>query len=489
MSGAPSLPDAPTLPQLQSAVTSVTSNLQLPDVKLPSLGLPDFQLPTVQLPTVQLPNPPDLKFPEVHLPTHLPHPSNLSASLQSGAASAAEAAGQLPNTLAAQLAILQELLLSDPGAATSNLGLEPHFGTHAAQQLLQQLATALGAAAAGASPGSAALSLAPILALPTGATAAAAAPDGRLAALPDALTAAWHSAGDQIASLLPPGAVAGAAAAAAAASAQPSAGWAGAGAATEQLRAAALTLPEASIGGIDFPTVCLVAAGAAAAIAASVPASDYEASAASGGGGASDLDPPLSHEYDADAVAAYFARRPVAVAARAAQLAGEAGALGFALLGDMVTGRLAENEGRRARQLRGAIERLGPAYVKVAQVGALGGLGMEGWCFGIPSPPPRAMSTLVGLLPPAYFTLDLPPHLPACCPPRPAPPLPQALSTRVDLLSPEYFTQIQLLQDRVPPFPCQEAKKVRGAGGGGARWAGGMLCLCWQSVGEGGLQP
>lgn len=49
-------------------------------------------------------------------------------------------------------------------------------------------------------------------------------------------------------------------------------------------------------------------------------------------------------------------------------------------------------------QLRGIIERLGPAYVKVAQ----------------------------------------------------------AISTRVDLLTPEYFLQIQLLQDRVPPFPCEQ---------------------------------
>ena len=63
---------------------------------------------------------------------------------------------------------------------------------------------------------------------------------------------------------------------------------------------------------------------------------------------------------------------------------------------------LQANEPGRAVQLRGAIERLGPAYVKVAQ----------------------------------------------------------ALSTRVDLLSPQYFTQIQLLQDRVPPFPCDQAKEV-----------------------------
>lgn len=71
------------------------------------------------------------------------------------------------------------------------------------------------------------------------------------------------------------------------------------------------------------------------------------------------------------------------------------------------------NEAVRAEQLRSAIERLGPAYVKVAQ----------------------------------------------------------ALSTRVDLLSPEYFKQVQLLQDRVPPFPCEQAKQVR------IGWVGEFICL------------
>lgn len=74
-----------------------------------------------------------------------------------------------------------------------------------------------------------------------------------------------------------------------------------------------------------------------------------------------------------------------------------------ACLSALVTLCLQANEPGRAEQLRGIIERLGPAYVKVAQ----------------------------------------------------------ALSTRVDLLSPQYFTQIQLLQDRVPPFPCDQAKEVR----------------------------
>ncbi|GFH20919.1 protein kinase domain-containing protein, partial [Haematococcus lacustris] len=52
-----------------------------------------------------------------------------------------------------------------------------------------------------------------------------------------------------------------------------------------------------------------------------------------------------------------------------------------------------------------------------------------------------------------------PSSLPACSLPR-APQVAQALSTRVDLLSPAYFQQIQLLQDRVAPFPCEEARAV-----------------------------
>ena len=40
----------------------------------------------------------------------------------------------------------------------------------------------------------------------------------------------------------------------------------------------------------------------------------------------------------------------------------------------------------------------------------------------------------------------------------------QALSTRVDILSPEYLLQIELLQDRVPPFPTREALDVMAAG-------------------------
>lgn len=54
-------------------------------------------------------------------------------------------------------------------------------------------------------------------------------------------------------------------------------------------------------------------------------------------------------------------------------------------------------------QVRGVIERLGPAYIKIAQ----------------------------------------------------------AVSTRVDILSPEYLVEIELLQDRVPAFPTDLVRSLR----------------------------
>lgn len=62
---------------------------------------------------------------------------------------------------------------------------------------------------------------------------------------------------------------------------------------------------------------------------------------------------------------------------------------------DRLRGQVRERASLRAVALRNALERLGPAYVKIAQ----------------------------------------------------------AVSTRVDLLEPEYLLEIERLQDRVPPFP------------------------------------
>lgn len=80
----------------------------------------------------------------------------------------------------------------------------------------------------------------------------------------------------------------------------------------------------------------------------------------------------LSYEYTPAALEAYFARRPVAVMQRAAQVAAEAAAFGFALATDIASGRVAENEGARAEQLRRSVERLGPAYVKVGSSTVVG---------------------------------------------------------------------------------------------------------------------
>ncbi|GIM09389.1 hypothetical protein Vretimale_13253, partial [Volvox reticuliferus] len=155
---------------------------------------------------------------------------------------------------------------------------------------------------------------------------------------------------------------------------------------------------ENGVGGHSLATVALVAAFTLVAVAASTPDEAYSGPETPYDAAGGDV---LTHEYDPEAVAAYFARRPLAVVRRSAQVATEAASFGAALLLDMWTGRLQSNERQRAEQLRGIVERLGPAYVKVAQ----------------------------------------------------------ALSTRVDLLTPAYFEQVQLLQDRVPPFPCEEARK------------------------------
>ncbi|KAJ9520008.1 hypothetical protein QJQ45_029954 [Haematococcus lacustris] len=162
-------------------------------------------------------------------------------------------------------------------------------------------------------------------------------------------------------------------------------------------------------GNVDVGTLAVLAASLFGLV--SVPSSPDPAPGVEG----KELE--LDYEWSAAAAEAYWSRRPVAVAQRAMEVARECAGLGLALLADQATGRLAANEEQRAMQLRTCIERLGPAYVKVAQ----------------------------------------------------------ALSTRVDLLSPAYFQQIQLLQvdagpgpsgrpwslqDRVAPFPCEEARAV-----------------------------
>ena len=161
---------------------------------------------------------------------------------------------------------------------------------------------------------------------------------------------------------------------------------------------AAPTLPDLSSGewaGYSLQQLGAVASGVAALVALSVPrgGSDDDdqpgSSGGSGGGGGrtagsssggsgSDV---LPARWDPEAVAAYYRRRPVLVARRVAEVAAEAAGWGAALLGDRAAGTVQRNAAARADAAMAAIERLGPAYVKVAQ----------------------ALSTRVDLLPPEYL--------------------------------------------------------------------------------------
>lgn len=113
-------------------------------------------------------------------------------------------------------------------------------------------------------------------------------------------------------------------------------------------------------------------------------------------------DAELPSEYDGDAIYRYWSHRPSTMLARSIETAALAAGFLVGLQLDRATGRVKENERKRARMLREAVDRLGPAYIKVAQ----------------------------------------------------------ALSTRVDLLSPAYYEEITLLQDQVKPFPCAEAMEI-----------------------------
>ncbi|KAF8071031.1 aarF domain-containing protein kinase [Scenedesmus sp. PABB004] len=369
------------------------------------------QLPA--LPHVDLPAAPQLPaLPRVELPAAPQLPAlprvELPGSLAEGEAllaGAAAAAGDAFGGLAAL-----------PGEAQQRLAL-------AAAQLQ---ALAEGAAGAGLASG----------AEPHWGTRAAAAWLQELAA---ALGAALQGAAAALSLQLPAAAAAlGAALAAAAGGLQAQADAAGAGAAGLQaqlvaLAAAAAALPESGAGGYDFATLAALAAAVLAAVAASVPA---EGALPTG-----DARDGLSHEYDPDAVAAYFAARPVQVAARAAQLAAEVAGFGAALAADAATGRLqvrrgAEGRGRDAAAGGAAAGSAAPRCADPRRPPAPAG--QRARARGAAARRHRAAR-------PAYVKVA------------------QALSTRVDLLSPEYYRQVQLLQDRVPPFPCDQAREAMAA--------------------------
>lgn len=109
-------------------------------------------------------------------------------------------------------------------------------------------------------------------------------------------------------------------------------------------------LATAQFGGYSLQTLAGVTAGVAALVALSVPRSDDNdgppssggsggssggGSGRAGGGGRPDV---LPSSWDAEAVAAYYRRRPVEVARRVAAVASEAAAYGAALLSDMAAG-------------------------------------------------------------------------------------------------------------------------------------------------------
>lgn len=178
----------------------------------------------------------------------------------------------------------------------------------------------------------------------------------------------------------------------------------------------AAQLSSGQYAGYSLQTLALISAGVAALIALSVPrqGDDDLPGGGSGTGGSSGRGGSLAGSslssrdgggdflptsWNAAAVEAYYKRRPALVARRVLEVSTEALSYGAALLADMVAGTSERNMGPRADQAMQSIERLGPAYVKVAQ----------------------------------------------------------AMSTRVDLLQPAYLIAIQRLQDRVPPFPDAQA--------------------------------
>ncbi|KAK9823974.1 hypothetical protein WJX72_006718 [[Myrmecia] bisecta] len=148
--------------------------------------------------------------------------------------------------------------------------------------------------------------------------------------------------------------------------------------------------------GFSLATLALMGAGVMVAVTATGPKASYDPM--------DSVLPTLAlpAQYSPEGVAAYYARRPAAVARRGLQVATAALRFASGLLADIALGNLAQNAPKRAVQLRLAIERLGPAYVKVAQ----------------------------------------------------------AVSTRVDILDINYLLEIERLQDRVPQFPTTEALQI-----------------------------
>lgn len=109
-------------------------------------------------------------------------------------------------------------------------------------------------------------------------------------------------------------------------------------------------LADAQFGGYSLQTLAAVTAGVAALVTLSIPRSTDDEGGPPGSGGSgsgggragtsssSGSPDVLPSSWDAEAVAAYYKRRPVEVARRVTQVASEALAYGAALLADMAAG-------------------------------------------------------------------------------------------------------------------------------------------------------
>lgn len=110
----------------------------------------------------------------------------------------------------------------------------------------------------------------------------------------------------------------------------------------------------------------------------------------------------LPSRYNSEGIAAYFRRRPLEVLSRSIYVLAESSVIVANIYLDRALGTDQQNERLRAKELVDLITRLGPTAVKVGQ----------------------------------------------------------ALSIRPDLLSVAYLEELQTLQDRVPPFSDEEARRI-----------------------------
>jgi hypothetical protein len=77
------------------------------------------------------------------------------------------------------------------------------------------------------------------------------------------------------------------------------------------------------------------------------------------------FDGTLPARYDPDAISAYFNQRPMMVMQRNAIVVSKLTTFAVKLLADWRSGQFEANMPQRARELRGIVESLGPAYIKV----------------------------------------------------------------------------------------------------------------------------